>query len=88
MTLTLELPPELEIKLQEAAARRGQDLETFARAALAEVSDRESSSATAQRPSFERFEAAMDELSAGGEKHIRLKAEDFSRDSFFYSDHD
>ncbi len=35
MTLILDLPPELEIELQEVAARRGQDAATFAVATLA-----------------------------------------------------
>jgi hypothetical protein len=37
MTLTIELPPELEARLQEAAARHGQDPVAFAAAALADT---------------------------------------------------
>jgi predicted transcriptional regulator len=36
MTLTIELPPEMEQQLQEAASRAGQDPEALARAAAAE----------------------------------------------------
>jgi hypothetical protein len=36
MTLMIELPPELEQRLEEEAARRGQDVGTFARAVLEE----------------------------------------------------
>ena len=45
MTLTINLPPELEKKLEEHAARKGQDIGTFVLQAVQKIAkDRMSSS--------------------------------------------
>ena len=72
MTLTLELPPELETELQKAAAQRGQDPATFAAATLAKtLRDMRATTNSANKNgghqlSTEEIDAALDELEAIG----------------------
>ncbi len=92
MTLILDLPPELETQLQVAAARHGQDVKTFATAALAQASldgpvVLYRADGTIQ-PSLAEFDAALDELEAIGagialgDERITHSREDI------YGDHD
>jgi hypothetical protein len=100
MTLTLELPPELETQLQEVAAQRGQDVNTFATAVLADtlrgsVHPAATTSATTMsatelstngepRMTWEEFEAAIDGL--GDE--IPVLAPEATTRAGIYGDHD
>jgi len=85
MTLTIELSPEIESQLHRAAAERGQDVETFAKAVIVEASDRELGAS--RRPTIEEFDAFVDEISAGSEVRPPISGEEFSRANI-YRDHD
>ena len=77
MTLTLELPPEVESNLLILAANSGQDIQSLASALLAKAATPVNGvAAKVPRPSLEEFEAAMDELSAGSESRRRITAEE------------
>ncbi len=73
MTLTLELSPDLEARLQAAAAQRGQEPAAFAAATLSEALQVRISNTTgaahldvaldhAQRVTMDELDAALDEL--------------------------
>lgn len=89
MTLTLDLPPEIETRLQAAAARHGQDVKTFATAALADVAAAPRINGTARSAlTATELDAALDELAAIGAA-VPAPAERFThgRDDIYF-DHD
>ena len=71
MTLMIDLPPELETQLQAAAQRHGQDVTTFATAALAQASVGDSGGLHHANgilhPTLAELDAALDELEAIGD---------------------
>lgn len=88
MTLTLDLPPELETRLQVAAARHGQDVKTFATAALTQASDEASLLAHHGSLTTTELESALDELAAIG-AHAPVPAGQYThRREDIYFDHD
>ncbi|MDQ3816010.1 MAG: hypothetical protein M3347_19040 [Armatimonadota bacterium] len=91
MTVTIELAPELESRLQEAAARQGQDTAAFVQAAVEEKLRSLSTEHRVNgqpRLTLEEFEAAMDEMAIIGadipppDERITYSREDI------YFDHD
>lgn len=78
MTVTLDLPPEVELRLRQKAARQGQDIEQYLRT-LAEQDVR-----TERSPlSLEEFDAILDELADGSENRPVLPPGAFERESFY-----
>jgi len=95
MSVTIELAPETETQLQEAAARQGQDPASFVRAAVEEKLRRLTSEPTNGRTAangqagitLEEEERLLDELALGSEKLPILPPEANSRE-WIYGDHD
>jgi uncharacterized protein (DUF1778 family) len=91
MTLTIELTPDLERQLREAAARQGQDPATFVVAAVAEklhVLPLPFNGHGATRLTLEEEERLLDELAAlGADLPPSDPAETYSRETI-YADHD
>ena len=95
MTVTIELAPDLDTRLQEAAARQGQDPATFARAAVEEKLRRLDEEPTnghtgANGPdgiTLEEEERLLDELSLGSET-LPILPPEANRREWIYNDHD
>jgi hypothetical protein len=65
MTLTLILPPEIEAKLKEQAAREGKDPQTFVLEAIEQTLSAEFAAATVTLPAavwHSRFDALLNSL--------------------------
>ena len=83
MTVTLELPPEVEQRLAAQAAARGVSTEDYILSLI------EGAALPAMPPdtNLDQFEADLDALSAGSENLPVLPPAAFSRESI-YADHD
>jgi hypothetical protein len=87
MSITVTLPPEIEQRIRESAAKNDVPVEDYVRAILTRKSNgaAEAVAASRQPVSAEEFERLLDELSEPT-SFPRLPA-DFSR-ADIYSDHD
>jgi hypothetical protein len=79
MTVTIDLTPDLEARIQAQAVAAGVSLEAYVQsiieaAALLPVGD---------RPTLKEFEAAMDEMAEGSEEIPVLSPEATSRESIY-----
>lgn len=83
MTIQLQVPPALELRLREEAAVRGEDVETVVINALAERFGAETHNADKPRWSLQEFDAELVQLAFNGPS---LPA-DFSR-ADIYGAHD
>jgi len=84
MTITLELPPEIEASLAAQAQAHGLQLDAYLNGLLRQQVAAEQ---TERTMSLEQFEAELDQLARDSEKLPYLPADAVSRESF-YQDHD
>ena len=92
MVLTLELSPELESQLQAAAARNGQDINTFATTVLAQASvggSLENQYPGGQnRLSLTEFDNVLEQLAAIGDDIVDQDEQVTHSREDIYFDHD
>ena len=84
MTITLELPPEIEASLVAQAQAHGLQLDAYLSSLLRRQAAAEH---TEQRMNLEQFEAELDQLAQDSERLPYLPAEALRRESF-YQDRD
>jgi hypothetical protein len=83
MTITLQLTPDLEQRVTQDAKARGQSVEAYLSALIADVA----SVSNAGEFSLDDFDADMDALAEGSDERPVLPPDAFSRESI-YVDHD
>ncbi|MGV3720046.1 MAG: hypothetical protein ACO1SX_03970 [Actinomycetota bacterium] len=83
MTITLQLTPDVEQRVTQDAMARGQSVEAYLSALIADVA----SLPNAVEFSLDDFEADMDALAEGSDQRPVLPPDAFSRKSI-YADHD
>ena len=79
MTVTIELTPELQARVEEQAVAQGVSLEAY----LLSLIEAVALPAPGERASLAEFEAAMDSFSEGTETLPVLPEEAFSRESIY-----
>jgi len=84
MTITLELPPEIEASLAAQARAHGLQLDVYVNSLLRRQAATEH---LEQAMGLEQFEAELDQLAHDSERLPYLPAEALMRESF-YQDHD
>jgi hypothetical protein len=77
MTVTIDLAPELEARIQAQAVAAGVSLEAYVQSII----EAAALQPVGERPTLEEFEAAMDELAEGTEDIPVLSPEATSRES-------
>ena len=85
MSITIELPPEVEARLAAEARERGFPLATYVQSLLIRASH--PAPPEPKQLSREEFEASLDRMAKFSDKIPSLPIEAFSRDSL-YDDHD
>jgi hypothetical protein len=79
MTITIDLTPELEARIQAQAVAAGVSLEAYVQSII----EAAALQPVGERPTLEEFEAAMDELAEGTEDIPVLSPEATSRESIY-----
>jgi hypothetical protein len=79
MTVTIDLAPELEARIQAQAVQAGVSLEAYVQSVIEAAALRPGG----ERPTLEEFEAAMDEMAEGTDDIPVLSPEATSRENIY-----
>ena len=79
MTITVQLPPQIEATLLSRARAQGMTLDAYVQSVIEGVATGQGAPAL----SVDEFEAALDELAAGSERLPVLSLDAFSREGIY-----